>query len=178
MKHVAPVRKELKIRTIFNSIGPFVNPAWVRRQVIGVPTKDIAKQLSQVAVQLHYDHLLIVTSEDGLDEISISEKSYIFEIKGEQLKIYTISPEDFGMKRISQSEVRGGDANENAEIIRRILKGEKGPYRDIVILNSAAGLYVSGKARSIKEGIEFAEDSIDSGKARRVLERVIHLGAV
>lgn len=173
MKHVGPVRKELKIRTVFNYLGPFVNPAGVKRQIIGVPNIKLADKLAKVASNLDYQHLMLVSSEDGLDEISLSAPTHIFEVKEKTVKKMIINPKDFGFKKVSFAEINGGDAKTNAEIIRGILKGEVGPKRDIVILNSAAALLVSGKAASFKEGLSFAKKSIESGKAKEVLERVV-----
>lgn len=171
-KYVVPVRKELKIRTVFNFLGPFVSPAGVRRQMIGVPSIQLAEKLSKVAMQLDYEHLLLVSSEDGLDEISLSAPTHIFEVRGKRVKRTSINPKDFGFKRVSVEEVKGGDTQANAQIIRNILEGQDGPQRDIVVLNSAAALFVSGKVKSIKAGLSLAQKSIESGKARRVLERV------
>ena len=174
MQYAGPVRKELKIRTVFNFLGPFVNPARVKRQIIGVADKNITEKLALVATQLHYEHLLIISSSDGLDEISISADTLLFEVKRKKIKKMIISPKDFGMKKGAKKELIGGNRQHNAKIIRNILLGEKGPRRDIVILNSAAAIYVAGKVKSIKEGVLLAEESIDSGRAQKVLTQVIH----
>lgn len=173
MKHIAKVRKELGVRTIFNFLGPFLNPAGTKKQLLGVPNIKIAQKLAYVARQLQFHHLLLVTSEDGMDEITTTAKTNIFEIKGTHFSSYTISPKQFGMKHATKKELLGKDAKENAEIIKRILKGEKGAKRDVVVFNSAAALYVAGKAKDIKEGIALAEQSIDSGSAMRVLQNLI-----
>ena len=176
MKHVAGVRKELGIRTVFNFLGPFVNPARVRRQIVGVSDRNIAEKLMEVAKYLDYEHLLIVISDDGLDEISISNKTRIFEIKNNRVRKFTMMPENFGIKRASIETIKGRDAKINAKIIERILEGEKGPKRDVVILNSAAALYVAGKVKDINSGIKLAEESIDRGKAKKILEQLINYG--
>ncbi len=173
MKQVGAIRKELKIRTVFNFLGPFVNPANVKRQLIGVPNKKIAEQLAHVAQDLNYEHLLIVSSTDGLDEISTNSKTYLFEIKNKTMKKSVIDPLKYGYKNNDRGEIKGGDIKENAEHIKKILKGEKGPKRDIVILNSAFALYVAGAAKTIKKGILIAEQSIDSGSAQTVLNSLI-----
>ena len=176
MKHVAGVRKELGIRTVFNFLGPFVNPARVRRQIVGVSDRNIAEKLMEVAKYLDYEHLLIVISDDGLDEISISDQTQIFEIKNNRVRKFTMMPENFGIKRASIETIKGRDAKINAKIIERILEGEKGPKRDVVILNSAAALYVAGKVKDINSGIKLAEESIDRGKAKKILEQLINYG--
>lgn len=173
MKYVAQVRKELKIRTVFNFLGPFVNPAQVKRQIIGVPEIQLAEKLALVAVQLDYEHLIIVSSLDGLDEISVSGASQIIEVRGKKKRKRIIKPQDFGIKLSFNKLLNGGNKEQNAKILRSILEGEKGAKRDIVLLNSAAALYVSGKAKSIYEGMKLAEKSIDSGKAKNVLGKVI-----
>lgn len=172
-KQVAIVRKELKIRTIFNVLGPFANPASVRRQIIGVPNKKIAEQLAQVAKLLHYKHLLIVTSNDGLDEISINSPSQIYEIKEKIITVYTVHPAKYGFKKYQQEDIKGGTAQENAQIVLDILRGQKGPKRDVVVLNSAFALYAAGAVSDIETGIQQAERSLDSGSAKKVLENLI-----
>ncbi len=173
MKNIAPIRKELGIRTIFNFLGPFLNPAGTKRQLLGVPNINIAEKLAKVAVKLKFKHLLIVTSVDGLDEITITGQTKVFEIKNTILHTYKISPQKFGIQVASRKDLLGADAKKNAEIIKDILKGEKGPKRDVVILNSAAAFYVASKARNIKGGIKLAERSIDSGAAMKVLQNLI-----
>lgn len=173
MKSIAFVRKELGIRTIFNLLGPFLSPASAKRILLGVPSVEIAKKLSLVAAKLNFTHLLLIASEDGMDEITTTAKTIIFEVKGSKVKLRTISPEEFGIKLTSKEDIAGGDGQENAGIIQNLLKGERGPRRDIVILNSAAAFYVAGKAKSIADGISIAEKSIDSGAALKVLENLI-----
>ncbi|MDO8552336.1 MAG: anthranilate phosphoribosyltransferase [bacterium] len=173
MKQVVLVRKELKIRTIFNVLGPFSNPASTKRQLVGVPNLALAEKLAEVARELEYKHLLIVTSEDGMDEVSISAPTHVFEITERHVKKYAIDPAKLGFKKASILELQSGGPEENAAMIRAILNGEKGPKRDIVVLNAALGLYVAGIAKTPKEGIELAERSLDSGTAREALERLI-----
>lgn len=173
MKVIGPVRKELGVRTIFNFLGPFLNPAQTKKQLMGVPNIKIAEKLSKVAQKLNFGRLLLVSSEDNMDEITTTGKTKVFEICGTKVKSYTISPKQFGIKTADKKDLIGGDANENAKIIKSVLKGEKGPKRDIVILNSAAALYAAGAVKSIKDGIKIAEESIDSGKAMEVLENLV-----
>ncbi|MBI3955447.1 anthranilate phosphoribosyltransferase, partial [Candidatus Gottesmanbacteria bacterium] len=174
MKHVGQVRRELKIRTVFNFLGPFVSPAGVKRQIIGVPNIKLAEKLAKVATSFDYKHLLIVSSEDDLDEISLSAPTHIFEVRGMKVKKMILNPKDYGFKKVSLESIKGGDAKTNASIIKSILKGKVGPQRDIVILNSAAALLVSGKAANLKEGLSLAKKSIESGKALEVLGKVIN----
>ena len=173
MKQVALIRKELKIRTIFNFLGPFTNPASVKRQLIGVPNIEIAEKLAEVGKKLSYERLLIVTSEDGMDEISTYSRTILFEINKNLIKKTIIDPKKFGFKKFDKKDIFGGTATDNARIIKNILKGAKGPQRDLVVFNSAFALYVAGAVTNIKEGIKVAENSIDSGKAKSVLENLI-----
>lgn len=173
MKVVAPVRKELGIRTIFNFLGPFLNPAAVKRILLGVPNIEIAKKLALVAAKLNFTHLLLITSKDGIDEITTTANTKIFEVKSSKIKLQTISPQSFGIKFADRKNIAGGDYQKNANIIKNILKGKKGAKRDIVILNSAAALYLAGKVKNINDGITVAEESIDSGSAMYVLKELI-----
>jgi len=173
MKQVVVVRRELKIRTIFNVLGPFSNPAGTKRQLVGVPNVGLAKKLSEVAQGLGYEHLLIITSDDGMDEASISAKTKVFEISRKSSKNYIIDPAKLGFKRAPAAALRGGTAEENAGIIRSILSGEKGPKRDIVVLNAGLALYAASAAKTTKEGVALAERALDSGSARAALESLI-----
>lgn len=173
MKYIAPVRKALGIRTIFNVLGPFLNPASVKRQLVGVPDLSIAKKLAQVAAQLNYTHLIIATSENGMDEIAISGKTKLFIVQGEIITTKTVTPEKLGIKTASLTTLQGGTASENAQITRDILGGKKSSKRDIVVLNSAYALLVSGAVTTVTEGITRAEESIDSGRANQVLVNLI-----
>src|SRR5207237_758752 len=134
-KPVTIVRKELKIRTVFNFLGPFVSPASVTRQLIGVSNLAIAEKLAEVAKRLNYQHLLIVASEDGMDEISLSVNTHVFEIKNNTITKSIIQSSDFGFTKITEKEMKGGNAKENAKIMREILSGKKGAKRDIVLFN-------------------------------------------
>ncbi|MBI4990803.1 anthranilate phosphoribosyltransferase, partial [Candidatus Gottesmanbacteria bacterium] len=174
MKYVAQVRKELKIRTVFNFLGPFVSPAQVKRQIIGVPSIKLAEKLAKVATNLDYEHLLVVSSEDGLDEISLSAPTQVFEVRGKKVKKIIIHPKELGFRKTDINKIKGADAKTNAEIIKNILGGRDGVKRDIVLLNSAAALLVSGKAANLKEGLSLAKKSIESGKAKEVLGKVVN----
>ncbi|MEK7571207.1 MAG: anthranilate phosphoribosyltransferase [Patescibacteria group bacterium] len=173
LKHVASVRKELGIRTIFNFLGPFVNPASVKNQLIGVPDLMVAKRLNAVAKKLPYERLVLVTSEDGMDEVSLSAKTHLFAIDGINSKQSFISPEMYGFTRVPSTDLLGGTAPENAQMIQDILSGVAGPKRDIVLFNAAVALYAAGKVDDITSGITLAEESIASGRAKKVLENLI-----
>jgi len=173
MKNVVTVRKELKIRTVFNILGPFANPAGTTRQLVGVPNIDIAKKMAKAATKLGYAHLLIVTSEDGMDEISLSAKTRGFEVRGKSVKAFVIDPKKYGFEKSSRAEILGGNAEENAVIVKEILNGKKGARRDIVVINTGFALYAGGIARDAKEGIKMAEESIDNGNALKVLENLV-----
>ena len=173
MKNVGPVRKALGIRTIFNLLGPFANPAGVKRQLIGVPTPADAKRLAQVATMLGYRHALIVSSRDGLDELSIAAPTDVYEVQGKSVRRFTATPEQYGLRRASLRALQGGTATQNARIIREILAGQHGAKRDVVLLNAGAALVAAGKTTTIREGVRLAADSIDSGRAERTLEALI-----
>lgn len=173
MKNVVEVRKELKIRTIFNFLGPFANPASVCRQLIGVPNIEIAEKLAKVGKKLGYKHLLIVTGKESLDEISIFSKTLVFEIKGNSIKKFVVDPQKYGYKKDSKKEIQGESAKQNAFFIKQVLQGIKSAKRDIVVLNSAFALYVSGKVSNIKQGINLAQASIDNGNAKLILENLV-----
>lgn len=175
MKYAGPVRQSLGIRTIFNILGPLTNPAGAKRQLLGVFAENLTEKIANVLKELGSKHALVVHGAGGIDEISISGHTKISELKNGEIKTYEISPEDFGLKRWDINLILGGDAKTNAGIIKRLLEGEKGPQRDVVLLNSGAAIYVSGLADSISEGIEMAKEAIDSGKAKKKLEDLIEL---
>lgn len=170
MKNVAKPRRDLGFRTIFNILGPLTNPARAKAQVLGVFHEKLTETMAQVLKNLKAEHALVVHGMDGLDEISMTAETKVTELKEDEIKTYYISPEDFGFERCEKEALLGGDAKENAEIILNLFKGEKGPKRDILLLNSGAALYVAQKAESIKEGIEMAQEIIDSGAALRKLK--------
>jgi anthranilate phosphoribosyltransferase len=173
MKYVANVRKELSIRTIFNILGPLTNPAGATMQVLGVYEKELVEPLINVLNNLGVKSALSVYGMDGMDEFSVSDKTFVSELKNGRTRIYEVLPEDFGFELASKSDLVGGDAKENAQITLDILKGEKGPKRNAVLLNSAAGLYVAGEVDSLEEGVKMAEELIDSGRALNQLEKFI-----
>lgn len=175
MKYVAGVRKELSIRTIFNILGPLTSPAGASMEVLGVYEEELVEPLTKVLKNLGVKSALTVYGVDGMDEISVSDKTSVCELKNGEIMSYEITPEYFGMEKVSKSDLVGGDAKENAKITLSILNGEKGPKRNAVLLNSAAGLYVAGKVDSLRDGVELAEEIIDSGKALKQLEKFIEI---
>lgn len=172
MKRVVPIRKELKIRTIFNILGPMLNPAEVKRLLIGVFAKEYMETIARVMSKLGTEDVMVVHSEEGLDEISISGKTYIVRAKGNNIETKTFTPEDAGLSRSSLDKIKGADKRENARIILEILRGNKGPATDIVLLNAASALQVAGKTESLSEGIKIARQSIESGEAYNKLEEL------
>ncbi|PWJ51906.1 anthranilate phosphoribosyltransferase [Faecalicatena contorta] len=174
MKYVAPVRKELGIRTIFNILGPLANPAGANMEVMGVYEEALVEPLARVLEKLGVKNAMVVYGQDKLDEISMSAPTTVCEIKNGAFHSYTITPEQFGFTFCKKSELAGGTPQENAEITRAILKGqETGPKRNAVLLNTGAALYVAGKAKTLEEGVSLAEETIDSGKANEKLEQFI-----
>ncbi|MEE8574768.1 MAG: anthranilate phosphoribosyltransferase [Thermodesulfobacteriota bacterium] len=165
MKYAAPVRREIGIRTIFNVLGPLTNPAGAKRQLIGVYAPELTDLLAKVLFNLGSEHAFIVRGEDGLDEITLTAETKVSELKDGEIKSYHITPEEFGFERCTPEDLKGGDASENAEILIKILSREKGPKRDIAILNAAAALAASGTVSSIAEGVAAARGAIDSGEA-------------
>ena len=166
MKYVAPVRKTLGIRTIFNILGPLTNPAKANMQVLGVYSKELVNPMSRVLSNIGVKRGMTVFGMDGLDEISASDKTYVCEFRDGWFKEYEIEPEDFGYKKCDKSELEGGTPEENAEITRNILNGTlRDGKRNAVCLNAGAAIHVAGKADSLAEGIKIAEETIDSGKA-------------
>ncbi|AEF17503.1 MULTISPECIES: anthranilate phosphoribosyltransferase [Thermoanaerobacterium] len=173
MKNVAPIRKELGLRTVFNILGPLTNPASVKGQVLGVYDKNLTHILAEVLLKLGCERALVVHGNDGLDEITTTTTTTVSEVRDGKVTDYTIDPNDYGIRLSKDSDIGGGDSKENAKIILDILNGEKGPKRDIVVLNSAAALYVGKAVDSIKEGVKLAEYLIDSGKALGKLNDIL-----
>ena len=174
MRYIMPIRKSLSHRTIFNILGPLTNPAGVKKQLIGVFDKSYVEKLAYALKDLGSVSATVVSSEDGLDEVSISAKTHYATLKDGKISIGVINPEDFGFKLAPLESIKGGDADENAQIILDILDGKiTDAKRDIVILNSALALVVDGKAMNIEEGIKIAQKAIDSGKAIEKLKEII-----
>jgi anthranilate phosphoribosyltransferase len=175
MKHVMAARREMGVRTVFNMLGPLTNPASANAQVIGVYSRALTEPLARVLAELGTIRAFVVHGADGLDEISNTGESEISEVREGVVRSYTVRPEDFGIPRATIRDLQGGDREENAQIIRRILQGEPGPKRDIVLMNAAAALVVGARAKDLKEGVALAAHSIDSGSARAKLEALVAL---
>ncbi|MEE1243243.1 anthranilate phosphoribosyltransferase [Frisingicoccus sp.] len=175
MKYVAPIRKELGFRTVFNILGPLTNPGGPVMQLLGVYDDYLVEPLAQVLINLGVKRGMVVYGQDKLDEISMSAPTSVCEIKDGWFKSYVITPEQFGFERCRKEELTGGTPEENAQITLAILKGEKGPKRNAVLMNAGAALYIGGKAKNMEEGISLAEELIDSGKAYKTLEKLIEV---
>ena len=174
MKYVAPIRKELGIRTVFNILGPLSNPAGANMELMGVYDQSLVEPLAQVMANLGVNRGMVVYGQDSLDEISMCAPTSVCEIRDGKFTAYEITPEQFGYERCEKGALTGGTPAENAEITKAILKGEeKGPKRQAVCLNAGAALYIVGKAASIEEGVKLAESLIDSGAALKKLEEFV-----
>ena len=174
MKYVAPVRRELGIRTVFNIIGPLSNPAGAKMQLLGVYDEELVEPIAKVLANLGVKNAMVVYGKDGLDELSLSSDTVVCEVKNGWVRSYKITPEQFGFKRCRKTELIGGNAIENAKIIREILEGKKDAKRNAAILNSAAALYIA-KEITFENAINEVTNIIDSGKALEQLELFIKL---
>lgn len=175
MKYVAPVRKELGIRTIFNILGPLANPAGANMELMGVYDESLVEPLAHVLANLGVRRALVVYGTDGLDEISLSAPTKVCEVKDGTFTSYEITPEQFGLTRCSKDDLVGGTPAENAQITRDILAGKPGPKREAVLMNAGAAIYMAGKADTIQAGIDMAKEMIDSGKTAAQLAKFVEL---
>jgi anthranilate phosphoribosyltransferase len=175
MRHVAHIRTALGTRTIFNLLGPLANPAGTKYQIVGVFAEQWVEPVANVLGLLGVERAWVVHGSDGLDELTTTGVSHVAALDRGRVSTFLVSPKNAGLPEAKPADLRGGDAQENAAHIRAVLEGNKGPLRDIVLLNSAAALLVSGKAQSLREGVGLAVESIDSGQAARVLEALISL---
>jgi len=173
MKYAAPVRKSLSIKTIFNLLGPLTNPGNTNYQVVGVFKPELTSKIASALKNMGSKRVMVVHGMECLDEISITRETKISELNNGEIRDYYISPEDFGLKRGKLKEIMGGCKEKNASIIRDVFEGEKGTIRDFILLNAGAGFYVTGKSKTIEEGISFAEKLIDSGKTKKKLDEFI-----
>jgi anthranilate phosphoribosyltransferase len=169
MRHVGPARASLQLRTIFNLLGPLANPAQAKRQVLGVFDRKWLKPMAEVLRQLGSEHVWVVHGSDGLDEITTTGTTYVAELKGGEITEFEVSPSDVGLKLADLDDLKGGDADVNAAAMRDLFAGEKAAYRDIVLMNTAAALVVTGVAPSFEAGVQIAAETIDSGKALQTL---------
>jgi anthranilate phosphoribosyltransferase len=175
MKHALSPRREIGIRTVFNLLGPLTNPAGADVQVVGLYRKDLTHPVAEVLKNLGCRGALVVHGDDRCDEISITGKTYVTHLTNGAISSFEIQPEDLGLKRRKLEEIQGGDARENATILLDILRGALGPRRDVVLVNAAAVFLAAKKVSSLREGMEMAEGSIDSGGALKKLEALIHV---
>ena len=173
MRHAAQARKELGVRTAFNLLGPLTNPARPRRQVVGVPRPELTDLLARTLLALGTERAWVVHGADGLDELSTTGHTKVSEVRDGAVHTFYVHPSDFGIPRAAAADLAGDDAAANAEIVRRVLAGEAGPARDVVLLNAGAALLVAGIAASVREGMARAAAAIDAGEAARVLERLV-----
>ena len=175
MKHAIGPRRELATRTVFNILGPLTNPAGAKRQLLGVFDGALTEALAGVLRELGSERALVVHGSDGLDEITLTGPTQVSELKSGLVNTREIHPGDFGLQTVSAEALKGGDADHNARILRGVLDGEEGPQRDVVLLNAAAAIVVGGRAENITAGLEVARESIDSGKARQALDRLVEV---
>jgi anthranilate phosphoribosyltransferase len=174
-RFVVPVRKELAVRTIFNFLGPLTNPAGATRQVIGVSDPAFVDVIAGALERLGAQRALVVSSEDGLDELSTSGATRVVEVGGDGVRSYVVAPEDVGLKRAAYEDVAGGAPDANADTTRRILAGERGPARDLAVFNAGAAIYAAGRADGLESGVRAAEAAIDRGAGAAALDRLVEL---
>jgi anthranilate phosphoribosyltransferase len=174
MKYVQTARRELRLRTVFNLLGPLTNPAHASAQVVGVYSADLVERLAKALCLLGLKRALVVHGNDGLDEITITGTTRIAEVRNREVRAYEVEPEQFGLKRATLNDISGGDVNDNAAIIRAILDGEHSSRRDVVLLNAAAALVAAGRVDTIAEAMPIAAQSIDSGAAKVKLEALVN----
>jgi anthranilate phosphoribosyltransferase len=172
LRHLAPIRRELGFRSIFNLAGPLANPARVKRQVVGVPTSGHLRPVAEALRSLGAEHALVVHGSDGSDEITLCGPTAVVEVRPEGLSERTIHPEDAGLPVCRPGDLAGGDRAANARIAIGVLSGERGASHDVVVLNAAAALMVAGRAATLREGAEMARDALLSFRARSVLDRL------
>jgi anthranilate phosphoribosyltransferase len=173
MAHVIPVRKELAVRTIFNFLGPLTNPAGARRQLLGVSDRHYQETIAEALVGLGSSRALVVSAEDGIDELSISARTRVIEVADGSTEEWFVEPGEFGLGEAELAEVAGGAAEENAAATRAVLDGEEGPRRDLALLNAGAAIYVGGVSESLAAGVGKAAEAVDSGAAKSLLERLV-----
>jgi anthranilate phosphoribosyltransferase len=172
MKHAIVPRREIGVRTVFNILGPLTNPAGARRQLTGVAVPGLGETVARVLALLGSEHALVVHGHDGMDEISVSAPTQVHEARDGEVRSYTIEPEQFGLPRWPTDAVRAGTVEANVRLVERVLDGERGAARDVVLLNAGAALYMAGLADTIQAGIQRAADELDSGRTRAKIDAV------
>jgi anthranilate phosphoribosyltransferase len=178
MRHAGPARKELGVRTVFNVLGPLANPGRVRRQALGVGAASLAPLMVRVLEDLGHERALVFYGEDGLDELTTTGRSRVFELKDGAVKEYELDPQDLGFTRSQQKDLQGGTPPENADLLRRVLEGESGPRRDVVLLNAAAAVLAAGRADDWPDAVAVARESLDSGRTSQVLNRLVETSKI
>lgn len=173
MRHAGPARRELGVRTVFNVLGPLANPGRVRRQALGVGARALAPLMIEVLKELGHERALVFYGEDGIDELTTTGPSRVFELKNGNVSEYELEPQELGLGRARPDDLRGGTPPENADILRKVLEGESGPRRDVVLLNTAAAILAAGRAPDWRQALTVAGESLDSGRARRSLARLV-----
>ena len=172
---VVPVRKELAVRTIFNLLGPLTNPAGARRQLLGVSDRSFQETIAEALLSLGCDHAMVVSADDGHDELSIAERTRVVEVADGRTDEWFVEAGDFGLESAPLEAIAGGDPKHNASVTREILQGEAGPNRDVALLNAGAAIYVGGSAVNLNDGVEQARKAVDDGAAFDVLDRLVNL---
>ena len=175
MKHVVPVRKELAVRTIFNFLGPLTNPAGADRQLLGVSDRRYQETIAEALVGLGCERALVVSSDDGVDELGISARTRVIEVAGGGTEEWFVEPEDLGLERAPLEAIAGGEPAENAAVIGRVFAGEPGPARDVVVLNAGAAILAAGGADDLASAVAKAGEAIDSGAAAAIVARLVEL---
>ncbi|HVH65823.1 MAG TPA: anthranilate phosphoribosyltransferase [Candidatus Acidoferrum sp.] len=173
MRHAGPARRELGVRTVFNVLGPLANPGRVRRQALGVGAPALAPLMVRVLQDLGHERALVFFGEDGIDELTTTKPSKVFELKDGKVSEYELEPQELGLPRARPDDLKGGTPPENAELLRKVLDGEAGPRRDVVLLNAAAAILAAGQAQDWKDGLARAKESVDSKRAKQALERLV-----
>jgi anthranilate phosphoribosyltransferase len=173
MRHAGPARRELGVRTVFNVLGPLANPGRVRRQALGVGAPALAPLMIRVLQDLGHERALVFYGEDGLDELTTTGASRVFELQGGRVRDYELDPKDLGLERSRPEDLRGGTPAENAALLQQVLDGEAGPRRNVVVLNAAAATLAAGKAETWPQAMAVARESLDSGRAKQALNRLI-----
>jgi anthranilate phosphoribosyltransferase len=178
MKHAAATRGALGVRTAFNLLGPLTNPAGPTRQLVGVPRPELTELLARSLALLGTERAWVVHGADGIDEISTTGYTKVSECRGGSVNTFYLHPGDVGLAKAPAASLRGGDARDNAGIVARVLNGDRGPARDVVLLNAGAALFIAGEAASVQEGIARAAGAVDRGDAKRTLERLVSTSSV
>ena len=177
MKHVVPVRKELAVRTIFNFLGPLTNPAGATRQLLGVSDRRYQETIAEALLALGCERALVVSAEDGLDELSISGPTRVVEVADGATKEWFVAPADVGLSETPLDEIAGGSPEENAAVVEAVLDGVEGPARDVVVLNAGAAILAGGSATDLGDGMDRAREAIDRGAAKGVLDKLRQLAS-